>query len=169
MISNHKDFIKTLDVNEYPLNAKDALTLLSHSAFSLKDKERIIEHIDERVILESSPLVNQVISVILLTKNAKLWTGSLDKLVTKSGDTNICVKLLTLLLKTQTISEQDIISILCAIGGKYSAIAGRKKRPELPDDSINSSLLVELKRIHFISSFSNGKNGIRVNPRKNNS
>ena len=75
--------------------------------------------------------------------------------------------IISLLILEYNYDESKIIELLNFLGGKYTDIAERTKRPVLEKTDWNVKLTEVLRHKGFISSVKDGKDGIRIHPRKN--
>lgn len=167
LIHFSKEFIDTLDAS-YQLDEETVLTLLNSNRFTIQEKRQIIDVTDED-ILSTSSLADKVIELLLASNNISLDEHILIGLLQSS--TNIHNKLLLVcrMLKVNQYSMEEISSLLETLGGKYIEVAERKRRPLIENNVENVTLLNLLQSLHFISSTSFEKDGIRVNPiRKQN-
>lgn len=167
LIHYSKEFMDTLDTS-YQLDEDTVLTLLNSNSFTIQEKRRIIDVTDEDILL-SSYHADKVVELLLDSNNISLEEHILIGLLQSS--TNLRNKLLLVcrMLKVNQYSMEEISSLLVTLGAKYVEIAERRKHPVIDNNEDNVALLNQLKSLHFISSTSLEKEGIRVNPtRKQN-
>lgn len=167
LIHFSKEFIDTLDAS-YQLDEETVLTLLNSNRFTIQEKRQIIDVTDEDILLSSS-LTDKVIELLLDSNNISLDEHILIGLLQSSTNLHNKLLLVCRMLKVNQYSMEEISSLLETLGGKYIEVAERKRRPLIENNVENVTLLNLLQSLHFISSTSFEKNGIRVNPiRKQN-
>lgn len=158
-------FIDTLD-KSYQLDVKTSISLFNSNKFTALEKRQIIVFIDEALIFDSMELADKVVEVLLESNNISMDIGFLKKILQTAEYLPNRVMLVSKILETYQFSTSEVASLLKILGKKYIDIAERKKRPVLVKSEDNKSLLLQLKRIHFISSMSQVDDGIRVIPPK---
>lgn len=162
-----KEFIDTLDAS-YQLDEETVLTLLNSNRFTIQEKRQIIDVTDEDILLSSS-LTDKVIELLLDSNNISLDEHILIGLLQSSTNLHNKLLLVCRMLKVNQYSMEEISSLLETLGSKYIEVAERKRRPLIENNVENVTLLNLLQSLHFISSTSFEKDGIRVNPiRKQN-
>lgn len=167
LIHYSKEFMDTLDTS-YQLDEDTVLTLLNSNSFTIQEKRRIIDVTDEDILL-SSYLADKVIELLLDSNNISLDEHILKGLLQSSTNHRNKLLLVCRMLKVNQYSMEEISSLLVTLGAKYVEIAERRKHPVIDNNEDNVALLNQLKSLHFISSTSLEKEGIRVNPtRKQN-
>ena len=80
-----------------------------------------------------------------------------------SNKTDEKMVVLNYTLEKNDFDEAAITALLNTLPGKLKEIAEKGKKPELPDTPETKRLVELLKAKDYISSFSESKNGIRVN------
>lgn len=165
LIYYSSSFIDTLD-KSYQLDLKASISLLNSNKFTIHNKRQIINVIDEALIFDSMELADKVVEVLLESNDISLDISFLKKTLQTAEYLPNRVMLVSKMLGTYDFSSTEISSLLKILGRKYIEVAERKKRPVLVDSEENKSLLLQLKRTHFISSTSQVDDGIRVIPPK---
>lgn len=166
LIYYSSSFIDTLD-KSYQLDLKASISLLNSNKFTIHNKRQIINVIDEALIFDSMELADKVVEVLLESNDISMDISFLKKTLQTAEYLPNRVMLVSKMLGTYDFSSTEISSLLKILGRKYIEVAERKKRPVLVDSEENKSLLLQLKRTHFISSTSLVDDGIRVIPPKN--
>ena len=164
LIYHSDEFMDNLE-DAYISNVDVLLKLLRSDRFSNDEKRRIVNFITPELIADSKNLANTILDIVLITNNYSLEKDVLDSIIRTVQDGKKKILLLVNALSANRYSSDQISASLSLLGEKYVEIADRKKRPIIDDNELNRSLLLILKKVGYISSFSNviGK-GLRVNP-----
>lgn len=165
-----KDFITNLEY-EYNLDTETALTLIKSNVFTVSDKCKISNIIDNKFLTQSSQLAELIIDNILFIKNIDSVSPEKRVILLKTAkDERLKVNLVVLLLAEQTPNDKEkdlyILLLLESLGGQYKEIAERQKHPVLPREDWNLALLNRLQALEYISSTAEVKDGIRVYPKR---
>ena len=161
----HKEFVNNLD-KPYNLDVNCATRLLDSEKFSLQSKRAIISILSSDVISGSQVLADKIIQVLLTSKDISIGQDKLNDLLKTAKKEESKVYLVVQMLANYSYNDESIPSLLSLLGGGYVDIAERKKRPVLENNDWNRSLLLKLEEMGFISSTTDEKDGIRVNPKR---
>lgn len=165
LIHYHKEFIDNLD-KPYNIGVNCATRLLDSEKFSLQEKRKIIAILSSNVITGSPTLSDEIIQVLLSSKDISIGRDKLNDLLKTAKKEESKVYLVVQMLSNCSHNDESIPALLSLLGGAYVDIAERKKRPVFENNDWNRALLSKLEEIGFISSTTDEKDGIRVNPKK---
>ena len=165
LIHYHKEFISNLD-KSYNINVNCASRLLDSEKFSLQEKRKIIDILPSNVFVGSPTLSDRAIQVLLSSKDISIGQDKLNDLLKTAKNEEYKVYLVVQMLSNYSYNNENIPSLLSLLGGTYDDIAERKKRPVIESNGWNRALLSKLVEIGFISSTTDEKDGIRVNPKR---
>lgn len=157
LLKNKREFLSEPEKVEYTTEV--ALGLLK-SGLSLADKAAVIACFKKEILNEA--LASEIIGV-LRQKEIGLDFEFLQKVMSMTNKTEDKIVVVNYTLEKNDFDESSITAFLNALPGKYMEIAEKGKKPELPDSPETKKLVEILKEKDYISSFSESKNGIRVN------
>lgn len=157
LLKNKHEFLNEPEKVEYTTEV--ALGLLK-SELSLTGKALVITLFKKEIL--NAELSNEIIGVL---RQKEIWLDSefLLKVMSMSNKTDEKIVVLNYALAKNDYDETTISAFLNTLPGKYTEIAEKGKKPELPDTQETKRLVEILKQKDYISSFSESKNGIRVN------
>lgn len=160
------DFISNPDY-EYNLDAETALTLLQSNVFTLQDKCKIIEIIDNNAIESYVPLAEKIIEIVLKENYTSISVDKVPTLLKTSQNEELKVNFVVQRLSDKKSKDTSaIFFLLTMLGGEYKEVAERKKRPVFTATDWNIALFERLETLEYISSAPKEKFGIRVYPRR---
>ena len=107
-------------------------------------------------------LADKIVSV-LVGQEVNLAPDFLLKLMNSTKLLDDRLNILNDTLEKNTYDEETITAFIESLEEPYKFIAEKGKKPELPDNGNSRRLLKVLKLRNYISSYSETKNGIRVN------
>lgn len=139
--------------------------VLTANKFSRSEKEVILRAIPESHLYSSTTIANAVIEVLYNNPSVTLEKDTLVEIIKKSTLQDKRLKLVTRII--ENISDDDkIADLLKLLGGVYTEIAEREKRPKLDKNIEVETLLSVLRSKGFISSYIEDKDGVswRVYP-----
>lgn len=165
LIHYHKGFISNLD-KSYNIDVNCASRLLDSEKFSLQEKRKIIDILPSNVFVGSPTLSDRAIQVLLSSKDISIGQDKLNDLLKTAKNEEYKVYLVVQMLSNYSYNNENIPSLLSLLGGTYDDIVERKKRPVIENNGWNRALLSKLVEIGFISSTTDEKDGIRVNPKR---
>lgn len=166
LIKYHKQLLENISTS-YISDSKVAYKLLSSNVFTYEEKKKIISNTSIDIFTETDRIANLALEVI---KNTDIKNIDKDTIIRVVGNSSIeayKVYIISLLILEYNYDESKIIELLNLLGGKYTDIAERTKRPVLEKTDWNVKLAEVLRHKGFISSVKEGKEGIRIHPRKN--
>ena len=150
----------------YFINIDVAQHILSSNKFTNNQKKELIILIPENIMLNSQPLADIIIEILIATDYSVLNRNILKELIKNAQNIKKKVRLATIMIANLEHDENAIVDILNLLKGKYQVIAERTKRPVIDDTEWNKSLAVILNKVGFISSYKDDKDGIRIYPRR---
>ena len=168
-ISFHsKSFMQQLDW-EYNFNIENVQDILSCGVFSIDEKYNIIGIIPFEIIQSSQSIANIVIDIFCKKQIINIANDALVNLLKTSSDINKKLELILIAVKNGCHDHNIIRQLLNHMGGPYTEVGEKNRKPLLPNDMLNRSLLDVLARIKFISSYKPEKEDkcLRVQPTKN--
>lgn len=162
-----KEFLQHLDW-KYNWDIDNAKNILSSVEFSLEDKHDIVRILPMPVIQGSSEVLYSVIEIICKKQKVNVSDEVLIYLVKASDEINKKLELITYFVSEDCQDKSVIRKLLDDVGAPYSEIGDKSKNPLLPNNTLNSELLENLRQIKFISSYRLEKGGknLRVYPIK---
>lgn len=142
--------------------------VLTANKFSRSQKEIILGVISESHLYSSTAIANASIEIVENQPSFTLEENTLIEIINKSTLHDKRLRLVTTIIQ-DTSDDDDIVDLLKLLGGPYSEIAEREKRPKLDKSMNNEALLRLLRTKGFISSFNEDKDGVswRVFPPRN--
>lgn len=142
--------------------------VLTANKFSRSQKEIILGVIPESHLYSSTAIANASIEIVENQPSFTLEENTLIEIINKSTLHDKRLRLVTTIIQ-DTSDDDDIVDLLKLLGGPYSEIAEREKRPKLDKSMNNEALLRLLRTKGFISSFNEDKDGVswRVFPPRN--
>lgn len=165
LIHYHKEFISNLD-KSYNINVNCASRLFDSEKLSMQEKRKIIDILPPNVFVGSPTLSDRAIQVLLSSKDISIGQDKLNDLLKTAKIEEYKVYLVVQMLSNYSYNNENIPSLLSLLGGTYDDIVERKKRPVIENNGWNRALLSKLVEIGFISSTTDEKDGIRVNPKR---
>ena len=166
LLKYHKQLLGNISAS-YISDNKVAYRLLSSNVFTSEEKKKIISNTSIDIFTESDRIANLALEVIKNTDIKNIDEDTVIGLVENSSIEAYKVYIISLLILEYNYDESKIIELLNFLGGKYTDIAERTKRPVLEKTDWNVKLAEVLRHKGFISSVKDGKDGIRIHPRKN--
>ena len=157
LLENKREYLSEPEKVEYTTGV--ALSLLK-SGLSTSDKVKIIPYFKKEILNEA--LANEIIGLLKI-KEINLETDFLLETMSLSTRTEDKITVLNYTLEKNELEEDIITSFISTLPGKYKEMVEKGKKPELPDSPETKRLVVILKEKDYISSYSESKNGIRVN------
>ena len=165
LIHYHKEFVNNLD-KPYNIDANCATRLLNSEKLSVQEKRKIVAILPSNVNMGSPTLSDKVIQVLLASNDILIGQDKLNDLLKTAKKEESKVHLVVQMLSNYSHNDESIPALLSLLGGTYVDIAERKKRPVLENNDWNRELMSKLKEMGFISSITDEKDGIRVNPKR---
>lgn len=164
---HHKNvFFENIDKVSYNKNL--AFCLLGSYKLSSKQKSLILQQLKATSIDVNQKLAN-IICEILTDYETKVDYDLLKKVLLKASALEKKMTVIYRTIKSNTNGHDihDIIDeLLSLLPLPYSKISESGKHPIIPDTELNRNLLSLLKECNYISSFSEDKNGLKVNTYK---
>jgi hypothetical protein len=137
------------EIQEYSLEPKDLMWILSSGEIASTDVSLIINKISEEVITGQTDLAN-LICLSLANNSGEIGFEKLKKILTYSNVVPIKLTLLINKLPGKTTAEID--ELLIVMGDPYAQISERGKRPAIPLIKENTELVRKLSDLEYISS-----------------
>ena len=161
--SEFKDKIQELDID-----ADDLERILLSNKINKSSKLNIINNIDINLILQKQENT-KLIAKSLLEDPAYQADSNLIKLLLQSSCLDDDTKILLFSNNFEVTDINYITSFLTSlIDSSYHLITNKNKKSILKDNDYNRALLEKLKKHKYISSFSQTKQGLRINQFKKN-
>lgn len=164
LLEKHKSkFIELID--ELVLDANDLELILKSAVLNNLEKLKFLESCSNDIIASNSENL-KLISQLLLNDNSFRINELLfkDLIIDKSISIVNRIKLFNKNLLS--VDETFIVKFLNNLDSSYAKITNRDKRAKIQDNPDNRELLTNLKRKDYISSFSEGLFGLRVNHKR---
>ena len=111
-------------------------------------------------------MANQVLNIIINTDLKDIEEKTIIALLEKASNESYKVYIISSLIFEYNCNDSKITALLNLLGGKYTDIAERSKRPVLEKTKWNIKLAEALKHKEFISSAKEEKDGIRIYPKR---
>ena len=157
LMKNKRDYLSNPETVAY---TTEIAVRLMKSSLSIREKAIIIPCFEESIL--NKELANEVIGV-LKVQEINLDVEFLMNVMSLSDKTDDKVVVLAYTLEKNTFDEVTITSFINTLPGKYKEIAEKGKKPEIPKNDGSNRLVRILDERKYISSYSETKNGIRVN------
>lgn len=157
LLKHKREWLKQPEEVSY--STKAAVGIL-RSVLTVAEKASVIPCFDVAILTEE--LSDEIIHVlhkqeIMLNKDFLLKVMKLTKM------TGERLRVLNYTLEKNAFDEETITAFIETLHFPYKYIAEKGKKPELPNDEESWRLVKVLKERDYISSYSETKNGIRVN------
>ena len=163
-MEKHKsEFIKLID--ELALDENDLELILKSKILNNIEKQKFLETCSNETISSNSENL-RLISQILLNNNSFRINELLfiDLVINKSVSIVNRIKLFNKNLFS--VDEAFIEKFLNNLDSGYAKITNKNRKAKIQDNPDNRELLTNLKRKGYISSFSDGLFGLRVNHKR---
>ncbi|MAO36819.1 MAG: hypothetical protein CMP12_13110 [Zunongwangia sp.] len=164
LLEKHKsEFIKLID--ELALDENDLELILKSKILNNIEKQKFLETCSNETISSNSENL-RLISQILLNNNSFRINELLfiDLVINKSVSIVNRIKLFNKNLFS--VDEAFIEKFLNNLDSGYAKITNKNRKAKIQDNPDNRELLTNLKRKGYISSFSDGLFGLRVNHKR---
>lgn len=155
---NINEFIEEQDNLNIPTTTFAKLFRLE--TLNLDNKIKIINQIESSLLLED-PVLQVAIYELVLKEPFKLPDGLIDVILTFDGNTDEKVNILSSQIKY--LDKNEIAIQLNKFGEQYSEIKPGHKPIYLNKTNENHKLVRELKKINYISTYSENFRGIKIN------
>lgn len=157
LMHNKKDFLKAPETVNY---TTDIATGIMAAGLNAREKAIIIPNFKIEII--NTHLANEIIRA-LCVQEVELSVDFLLRVMELSDRTDDKVTVLNYTLEKNSFDENTITMFIKTLPGKYNEMAEKGKKPTIPKNEQTQKLVNKLKDIGYISTFSESKNGIRVN------
>lgn len=155
--------------NGITINIKTANALLSSLKFNDTEKLNIISNLEFNIIEKSIELSEHVLSIIFRTNKDALDENHILKLVSIIKQEPLKVRFITYYLPKYSGDTNEIDGLIKSLNiNKYLELTDKQKKPTFDNNEYNKSLMICLKDIGYISSFTEKDNKIRIHHHKNN-
>ena len=145
---------------DYTIDTNDISKILQSSKFKIEQKTYIIQNIDKSLIIGDVGLSNIVCELLCdqnpITIDSDLFTA----LIRSSHSINNKIKLLNTYYSN--IMESTITESLTLLGGPYSEIVNKGKKPSIPKNTATMVLVQKLQNGNYISSFKEKDEKIKI-------
>jgi hypothetical protein len=160
---NKSEFIELID--ELVLDANELVIILKSTNLNNLEKLKFLETCSNDIIT-SNPENLELISQILLDDESFQINENLLKEIVVSKSVSIVKRIKIFNKNLFTSNESFIEKFLRSLGNVYEKITNKNKKAKIQDNSYNKELLNNLMSKKYISSFSMGLFGLRVNHRR---
>jgi len=157
MIKNKNEFLTQANSVEY--SNEDAIALMK-SSLLIKEKAQIIPNFDSSIL--DAKLADEILAVLVRVE-VNLDLDFLLQVFSMATNADNKIIVLNYTLSKNELDDVTITSFLETLPSPYKYVAEKGKKPELPKTEQAQKLVKILKLQSYISSFSETKDGIRVN------
>lgn len=158
---HHKNkFLKDKDKISY--NKDLVLCLLGSYKLSGKEKSVVLQQLKATSIDVSQKLAN-IICEILTDYETEIDYDLLKKALVKTSVLERAITVIYHTIRRNPDNRNVIDELLALLPLPYSKMTENGKHPIIPETELNRNLLSLLKECNYISSFSEEKNGLKVN------
>lgn len=167
ILFHSKAFVQHLDW-VYNFNIDNVQNIINRDTFSIDEKYNIIRIIPLNIMCGSKLIADIVIDTFCKKQKINIAEDDLVNLIKCSSDINKKLELIVIAVKNGCHNPKIIRQLLDDMGAPYVEVGDKNKRPLLPKDNLNQSLLDALEKIKFISSYKPVKDDkyLRVQPTK---
>ena len=159
--NDFQSFLNQYDELNFPSELIDQILL--SDKIENKDKFKFIEILNNSNFSPENPQVcEKIILAIVSDKNSIFLEKNLYEILVSSNITKD-IKVELLLNQIDYLENSEIIFGLEKIGGDYSDITIKRRRPKIKNTKNNLTLAKKLEELRLISSFETNKNFIRIN------
>lgn len=170
---NYKDMIDELVKNDiyriskdskYEFDNEDIFVILNDNIIGLKDKVELIKNRENTIECSSKEEAERVADILLKTKSKYIPTAELlNKVFIYRIPQDNKIKILTKYI--ESLTEEEIGTLLSNIGYPYSEIPQKNKNPYIQLDNI---LLNKIRKFSYISKIKPERNGYRIYKKREN-
>ena len=157
LLKNKREFLASLSNVSY---TTEVATELMRSGLNVREKASLIPHFGKEIV--NSDLADAIV-VVLKQQEMTLDYYFILKVLSLTKKSDERLRVLNYTLEKNDFADEDIATLLNTLPYPYKHIAEKGKKPEIPKNEQTIRLVQTLKTIDFISSYSESKNGIRVN------
>lgn len=162
LLHHKNEFFKDKDKVSY--NKDLALCLLGSYKLSSKEKSVVLQQLKATSIDVSQKLSN-IICEILTDYETEIDYDLLKKVLVKASALEKVITVIYHTIRRNPDNHNVIDELLSLLPLPYSKMTENGKHPIIPETELNRNLLSLLKECSYISSFSEDKNGLKVNTR----
>lgn len=152
-------------INEITIDSSDLNLVMKSTRLSAKHKFYILNNCDEEVVAEKSENLG-LISQLLIDNESYSTTDTLKLLLIQERTISQNKRLILFNRFINLIHEKMLDDFLTSMGGVYEEITNTSKKATLENNTLNRKLLDNLKRLDYISSYSEIEKGLRVNHKR---
>lgn len=164
LLEKHKsEFIKLID--ELALDENDLELILKSEILNNIEKHKFLETCSNETISSNSENL-RLISQLLLNNNSFRINELLFKDLVINKSVSIVNRIKLFNKNLFSVDETFIEKFLNNLDSIYAKITNKNRRAKIQDNLDNRELLTNLKRKGYISSFSDGSFGLRVNHKR---
>lgn len=154
------------DLTSFYLSKDDILEIVNSQKFTIKQKNTLINFVEEEIFIENFGLLKEVSSFIIENDDFDI-SKSLTKHILTSENIGSDKKIKIFNKTLSQFDKTEITEILGTFPYPFSRISRKGKRPFLQKTSDNIELASNLKRISYIANFKEEKKGIRISTYRN--
>jgi hypothetical protein len=161
---NQKEFSKIID--EITFDENDIEMILKSSSINNIEKNKFLDKCSNEIILSNVENL-KLISELLLEDDLFKTNEVIFKSLITSNSISINNRIKLFNKNLFSVDEIFIEKFLKALSNRYEKITDKSKKAKIVDNPDNRELLNILKNKNYISSFSEGLFGLRVNHKRN--
>ena len=160
LINNKSEFLEVPPNIDY---SKELISILfGTKELTIKEKSLLILYVQENHLEDNQDLAEQII-MILQQEDTDLDYDVLCEVLTNSQKTEEKIHIINQsILKNSSMEEENISNLLKTLPDPFNIITIRGKKPTIPKTDYSKQLVEILKKINYISSFTEEKNTIRI-------
>ena len=155
-IEKFKDKIKAISID-----SDDLVLILKSKVINENSKFEFVNNLEDADIMTNLDSAKIIIRYLVDSKTYDV-RDSLKLLLLNSEDLEAIDRIKLFNNNIELISMDKMDSFIISLGGKYEKISDKNRRADIDDTPINRLFLINLEKLHYISSFSAVKKGLRV-------
>ena len=155
-IEKFKDKIKAISID-----SDDLVLILKSKVIYENSKFEFVNNLEDADIMTNLDSAKIIIRYLVDSKTYDV-RDSLKLLLLNSEDLEAIDRIKLFNNNIELISMDKMDSFIISLGGKYEKISDKNRRADIEDTPINRLFLINLEKLHYISSFSAVKKGLRV-------
>ncbi len=165
LTENKSEFLK--NIGQFASDSNDITKLLESNNFTSGEKNKIVEEIDESILVTSTENLKEIGGLVLKDKGFRV-SDSLLQLVLTSKNLTVEQKIRIHNSKHSQIQIDYYNTLLNSLNEPFSDITINGKRPLLPKTEYNTKFVEILESKQYISKFDIEDKGIRISTYRKN-
>jgi len=142
--------------DEISLTQEDVLLLLKSKIININNKVEIIKRIDSSYIIVNKDISKNTCDILANSNRIDLSFEIINSLIKSSSEIENKVKILN--IQNDSLTNDQLMVLIESIGGKYSELFIKNRRPYFPKTTYNERLLKNLIQRKLIKSVHPFKN-----------